>query len=165
MYEPLETEQAIKMINEEELGILALNGMGLGLAHIHNIPECSVGGEQAIQYLIDTYLQDINSTNFLGWIQRGENDGVPLILEQHDFKQYFKEINDFTDSLQDMVNSIEILYGQKWEIFGYEDYDIFLATPSYNKNYNKVDIIEIHKAMSVFCTLFNNWDEDRKSVV
>ena len=115
MYEPFTDEQAIKMLKEEELGALALNGMELSLASVNNLPHCcSVGVDQAIAYLRDTYLECIESIGFFEWINKGNEDGKPMIVSKSHFKTMFKEISDMNMSLQGMIDDIAMLYNQEW---------------------------------------------------
>ena len=158
MYEPFTDEQAIKMLKEEELGALALNGMELSLASVNNLPHCcSVGVDQAIAYLRDTYLECIESIGFFEWINKGNEDGKPMIVSKSHFKTMFKEISDMNMSLQGMIDDIAMLYNQEWWIFGYESYDIYLATTTYREDYTKINLLEVHQTMSYFSALLDNF--------
>lgn len=156
MYEPFTDEEAIKMIKKEEIGDLALNGMELSLASVNNLSNCcSVGIDQAIAYLRDTYLECIDSIGFFEWITKGNEDGKPMIVSKSHFKEMFKEISDMNQSLQGMIDDIAILYNQEWWIFGYENYDIYLATTTYKEDYTKINLLEVNKAMSYFSALLD----------
>lgn len=156
MYEPFTDEEAIKMIKKEEIGDLALNGMELSLASVNNLSNCcSVGIDQAIAYLRDTYLECIDSIGFFEWITKGNEDGKPMIVSKSHFKEMFKEISDMNQSLQGMIDDIAILYNQEWWIFGYENYDIYLATTTYKEDYTKINLLEVNKAMSYLSALLD----------
>lgn len=156
MYEPFSDEKATKILKEEELSALALNGMELSIASANNLSDCcSFGVEQAIAYLRDTYLESIDSIGFFEWITKGNEDGKPMIVTKSHFKAMFKEISEINTTLRGMIDDIAILYGQEWWIFGYEDYDIHLATTSYKDDYKKLDIAEVERAMASFSVLLD----------
>ena len=149
-------EQASKIAKAKDIdGSLALKGMDLFIGNFNNCPNDSVGCNEAIAYLTNTYLECIDGQDFFEWVTQGNENGQPLILSEWRFKEVFQEISDLNFTLKGITETIAVLYGQEWWIFGYEDYDIFLATTTWKDNYNKLDIIGVHKAMSTFCTLFD----------
>lgn len=146
-------------------GEWAIRGMDSFIAQYFNIKPyscsgCEINSVQAIEYITETYLECIDSVSFEEWITKGNDDGQVLILDEYHFKEKYSEIFEINQSLQGAIDDIAILYDCEWWSFGMGEYEpTYLVTTTYKPNYNKLNIIEVHKAMSVFCTLFDNWDE------
>lgn len=160
MYEAIEDKKAIEMIDKTELGALALNGMEFSIANVNNVRiGCEFGVEEAVRYIRDVYLEDIKK-DFFKWICDGNENGRPMILEKWRFKQYFSEIDEMNSDLKGMIDDIAILYQQEWHIFGHSDSGIYLATTEYKNDYNKIDLIGIHKAMSKFTAITDIFNKE-----
>ena len=79
-------EQASKMAKEKDIdGSLALKGMDLFVAKCNNCSTDSVGCDEAISYITNTYLECIDSVDFFTWITQGNDDGMPIILSKYRF--------------------------------------------------------------------------------
>lgn len=156
-------EQASQIAKAKDVdGSLALKGMDLFIAEYNHCMTESVGCNEAISYLTNTYLECIDSTNFFTWVTQGNEDGKPMIISKEHFKEMFSEISEMNQSLQGMVDDIAILYNQEWWIFGYESYDIYLATTTYREDYTKINLLEVHQAMSYFSALIDIFKDDIK---
>lgn len=150
-------ETAIALAKEKDTnGDLALKGMDLFVAQYFNLNYTeSAGCEESITYIVDTFLECIDSVDFFTWITQGNSDGKPMVMSSSDFKTMFQEIADMNFTLQGIVDDVSVMYNQEWYVFGYESYDLFVATTTYQDDYQKINLMEIERAMAVFDTLMS----------
>ena len=150
-------EIATKLAKEKDTnGDLALKGMDLFVAQYFNLGGIeSAGCEESITYIVNTFLECIDSVDFFTWITKGNDDGKPIIMSSRDFEAMFQEIADMNFTLQGMVDDVSVMYNQEWWIFGYESYDLFVATTTYQDDYQKIDLMEVERAMAIFDTLIS----------
>lgn len=150
-------EIATKLAKEKDTnGDLALKGMDLFVAQYFNLGGIeSAGCEESITYIVNTFLECIDSVDFFTWITKGNDDGKPMIMSSRDFEAMFQEIANMNFTLQGMVDDVSVMYNQEWWIFGYESYDLFVATTTYQDDYQKIDLMEVERAMAIFDTLIS----------
>lgn len=140
----------------DKIGKWAIRGMDSFVAQYFNIKPYSCGGSEinsveAIEYITETYLECIDSVSFEDWITKGNDDGQVLILSEYDFKEKYSEIFEINQSLQGAIDDIAILYDCEWWIFAMSEYEpTYFVTTTYQSDYNKLNLTEVHKAMSYF---------------
>lgn len=140
----------------DKTGEWAIQGMDSYIASYFGIRYSDDNGMDAVQYITETYLECIESVSFKKWIHTGNEDGKVMILKENEFKYKYSEIFQISESLQDAIENIEMLYGCEWWMFAnYEFETVYLATTYYKDTYNKLNITEVDKIMASFSTLLD----------
>lgn len=153
MHYDFNEEEAKKMALAKDDGLMTLVGMDLFIANYNGfkLDCCSNDGlVDAVQYLTNTFLECIDSMDFQEWVEKGNDDGRPVIMSDWKFKSFFKEISDINASINGMCDDIAIIYEQDWWIFG--DY---VATTFYKDDFKRLDMNEIERAMASFNVLLD----------
>lgn len=65
---------------------------------------------EASEYIVDTYFECIDSISFEEWVEKGNEDGKPMIVDEYSFKRFFKKVFDTPLSKSKKVHLINELY-------------------------------------------------------
>lgn len=170
----MKNENYYKLAKKEDKdGSWAYTGMVYNIASYFNLKPYTACGEdvnclQAIEYILDTYLECIDSVNLEEWLDNGNEDGKVLILNEYEFQEKYSEIFKNNFSTQGAIDDIAIIYGCEWWTFSYTDSDLtYFATTTY-KDYKVIDNKRIGMAMERLLTLREkeiDADEDREEFI
>lgn len=120
-------------------GKFAFWGMCDYLKECYDVNFLDDNENDAIEYIVETYLEYIDSVSFRDWIIKGNKNGRPLVLTEYKFKKMYSEIFQNNSTLESAIDDIASIYDCEWWIFNrYEESSPCLAT-TYFKDYKPID--------------------------
>ena len=95
-----------KIAHEKDDGKLVIYGMQKYLSECSGIPYFS----ESITYIIETFLECIDSVDFHTWLKKGNNDGRPIIITQEMLQNDFKDLLMVSEDLDIIRDLFMYLY-------------------------------------------------------
>lgn len=97
-----------EVANEKDDGIFAMYGMKKYLSECSNIyPYMDV---ECINYIVETFLECIDSVDFLTWLKQGNDDGKPMIITREMLQKDFKDLLVVSEDLEIISDLFMYLY-------------------------------------------------------
>lgn len=140
-----------KVAKEKDDGTFAIYGMKKYLSECSNIyPYMNA---ECINYIVETFLECIDSVDFLTWLKKGNDDGRPIIITREMLQKDFKDLLVVSEDLETIRDLFMYLYDtEMWIDKGVD----CLYTTMWNIKYNnrkKLDVITIAREYERLRTL------------
>lgn len=140
-----------KVANKKDDGSFAIYGMKKYLSECSNIyPYMNA---ECINYIVETFLECIDSVDFLTWLKKGNDDGRPIIITREMLQKDFKDLLVVSEDLETIRDLFMYLYDtEMWIDKGID----CLYTTMWNIEYNnrkKLDVITIAREYERLRTL------------
>lgn len=140
-----------EVANEKDDGTFAIYGMKKYLSECSNIyPYMNA---ECINYIVETFLECIDSVDFLTWIKQGNDDGKPMIITREMLQKDFKDLLEVSEDLEIIRDLFMYLY--EMEMWVDKEMDC-LYTTMFNisyKNRTKLNFIGIAMESQALATL------------
>lgn len=120
-----------KVANQKDDGSFAIYGMK------HYLSECSniypFLNAECINYIVETFLECIDSVDFHTWLKQGNDDGRPIIITREMLKKDFKDLLIVSEDLETISDLFMYLYNVDMWVDKETD---CLYTTMFNINYH-----------------------------
>ena len=97
-----------ELANQKDDGSFAMYGMK------HYLSECSnvypFLNAECINYIVETFLECIDSVDFHTWLKKGNSDGRPIIITREMLKKDFKDLLIVSEDLETISDLFMYLY-------------------------------------------------------
>ena len=151
-----------EVANKKDNGTFAIYGMKKYLSECSNIyPYMNA---ECINYIIETFLECIDSVDFHTWLKNGNDDGRPIIITKEMLQKDFKDLLVVSEDLETISDLFMYLYDvDMWIDKGMN----CLYTTMFNIDYNnrkKLNYIGIAMEYERLSTLRNKEIVDWKDI-
>lgn len=130
-----------QLANQKDDGTFAIYGMKKYLSECSNIYPFM--NAECINYIVETFLECIDSVDFHTWLQQGNDDGRPIIITREMLQKDFKDLLTVSEDLETISDLFMYLYNVSMWV----DYETdCLYTTMFNIDYHnrkKLDFISI----------------------
>ena len=140
-----------ELANQKDDGSFAMYGMKHYLSKCSNIyPFLNA---ECINYIVETFLECIDSVDFHTWLKKGNDDGRPIIITREMLQKDFKDLLMVSEDLEVISDLFMYLYNVDMWVDKETD---CLYTTMFSINYHnrkKLDFINIIKEYERLSTL------------
>ena len=150
-----------ELAHKKDDGAFAIYGMKRYLSECSNLfPYVNA---ECINYIVETFLECIDSVDFHTWLQKGNHDGRPIIITREMLKKNFKDLLIVSEDLEVISDLFMYLYNV--DIWIDKEIDC-LYTTMFNIDYHnrkKLNYIGIAMEFERLCVLKEqeiiNWND------
>ena len=97
-----------EVANEKDDGTFAMYGMKKYLSECSNIyPYMNA---ECVNYIVETFLECIDSVDFLTWLKQGNDDGKPMIITRKMLQKDFQDLLVVSEDLESIRDLFMYLY-------------------------------------------------------
>lgn len=148
-----------KMAKEKDNGEYAVLGMMHQCASYFNVNISS----ECVKYIVETYLECINSCDFLEWIRGANPQEKVIVMDKEYLKENFNDLLSYSEDLEILQDLFMYLYNQEVWIDKNEQVLYSTVFNMSSKNRNKFNFVGIAMAYERLATLTEkeivNWGD------